>query len=87
MDAKVTYQIDMIAEPPAAGKRMIDCYLYVFDGATMLAADDDGGGFPHARILFRPKKAGQYRIIATSLLGSDTGPYTLTVKTLNGVIR
>lgn len=49
---------------------------------SIVAQDDDGGGFPNARIVFRPMMDGEHRIIATGLSdNSDIGSYTLTVRT------
>ena len=45
-----------------------------------LAQDDDSGGFPNARIVFRAPQDGWYRIIVTSFGGGASGPYTLRVK-------
>jgi hypothetical protein len=46
----------------------------------MLAQDDDGQGFPNARIIFTAPENGWYRIIVTSFSGGANGPYTLRVK-------
>jgi HEAT repeat protein len=47
---------------------------------VMLAQDDDGQGFPNARIIFTAPGDGWYRIIVTSFGGGANGPYTLRVK-------
>ena len=44
-----------------------------------LAADDDSGGFPNARIVFKAPKDDTYSIIATCFAG--VGDYVLTVRT------
>ena len=44
-----------------------------------LAEDDDGGGFPTARIVFTPNQVDNYRIIATSFGNGSTGQFTITV--------
>ena len=41
---------------------------------TKILEDDDGGGFPNARIDFRPPATGLYRIVVTSFDGKF-GPY------------
>ncbi|MBI2806170.1 MAG: hypothetical protein HYX68_14405 [Planctomycetes bacterium] len=74
MEAGQTYQIDMSAD------FFFDAYLYVMENNNILVQDDDGGGNHNARIVFRPTRTGQYRIIATSLGGNATGPFTLTVR-------
>ena len=45
-----------------------------------LAQDDDGQGFPNARIVYTPQVDGWYRIIVTSFGQGGNGPYTLRVK-------
>jgi hypothetical protein len=68
-----TYQIDMISGA-------LDSYLRLEDAdMKQLAQDDDGGGFPNARITFTCQKAGTYRIICTTFAPGETGPYTLKV--------
>ena len=64
----------------AATRRRADaCCLRLEDAKSApLAEDDDGGGFPSARIVFTANRTENYRIIVTSF-GGQTGPYTLTV--------
>jgi CHAT domain-containing protein len=59
-----------------------DAYLRLEDAAgKQLAQDDDSGGGTDARLLYRPRQGGAYRVIATVLPGgAGTGPYTLTVR-------
>ena len=45
-----------------------------------LAQDDDSGGFPNARIVFRAPADGWYRIIVTSFTPHASGPYTLKIR-------
>jgi WD40 repeat protein len=69
-----TYQIDMVSGA-------IDPYLRLEDAnGRQLAEDDDGGGFPNARIIFDCQQGGVYRIICTSFNPNETGPFTLTVR-------
>jgi hypothetical protein len=82
MKAGKVYIIDMVAANEVANS--LDPYLFV-EGANnkILARDDDGGGFPNARIVFRPTEDGEFRIIASALSDrSGNGPYTLTVRTV-----
>jgi hypothetical protein len=73
MIAGKTYQIDLVS-------RAFDSFLRLEDeSGKQLAFDDDGGGFPNARILFKAPKDGTYRIIATSYDGK-TGDYRLTAR-------
>jgi hypothetical protein len=73
LEADKTYQIDLRSDD-------FDSYLLLEDSAgKVLEADDDGGGFPHARIVFTPTKAGAYRVIATTYKADAAGSYTLTV--------
>ena len=71
------YQIDMVS--------VWDNYLRLENAAgEQVAADDDGGGFPNARIIYRAPKTGDYTIIATTFSGGTTGKFTLTVKEVAG---
>lgn len=75
LEAGRFYVIDMVEK----GKG-IDPYLYLEDpDGKVVAADDDGGGFPNARIVFKAPRSGEYRVIATAL-GNAMGPYLLTVR-------
>jgi Bacterial pre-peptidase C-terminal domain len=81
MEAGKTYQIDQVSGA-------LDSYLYLEDpNGNLLAKDDDGGGFPDARIIHKATKAGKYRIIATSLRGNQTGAFTLTIRETDGTPR
>jgi hypothetical protein len=74
MAAGKTYQIDLIRSDNG-----IDPFLRLEDAAgTNLAQDDDSGGNLNSRIIFPCTQAGEYRIIATSLIGG-TGNFTLQV--------
>ena len=56
-----------------------DSYLRLEDAAgKQLAHDDDGAGFPNARLRFAAPHDGDYRLIATSFDGK-TGRYTLRI--------
>jgi AhpC/TSA family len=73
MKAGTTYIIDLKS-------RQFDSFLRLEDSAGKeLAKDDDSGGFPDARIVFKATKDDTYRIIATCFDGK-VGDYTLTVK-------
>jgi serine protease Do len=74
-----TYTIDMFTPLPAAQK--LDPYLRLEDSkGIQLAEDDDGAGNLNARIVFRPTKEDEYRIIATTCDPSETGQYSLVVR-------
>jgi hypothetical protein len=45
-----------------------------------VAADDDGGGYPHARLMVVAPSDGDYRLIATTSPNGSTGPYTLQIQ-------
>jgi len=76
MTAGKTYVIDMITRSPG-----FDPYLRLEDAAgKQLAEDDDGGGFPNARITFKAERGGEYKIIATTFGKGMTGKYLLTVR-------
>lgn len=73
MVAGKSYQIDMMN---AVG---MDPYLRLEDAnGNNVAQDDDGGGFPNARIVYVCPANGEYRIVATTFLGG-TGNFTLQV--------
>jgi hypothetical protein len=58
----------------------IDSYLRLEDsGGAVLREDDDGGGFPNARIVFNCPRTGTYRITCTTFMPA-VGPFTLSVQ-------
>ncbi len=58
-----------------------DSFLILEDAkGKKLAEDDDGGGFPNAKITFTAPADGDYRIIATAFNESGLGAYTLIVR-------
>jgi S1-C subfamily serine protease len=72
--AGATYTIEMQSND-------IDPYLILEDAkGNRLAEDDNSGGFPNAKIVFRAKENGAYRIIATTYNSGETGNYTLIVQ-------
>ena len=74
-----TYQIDL------KGANGLDTYLRLENPAgEQVAEDDDGGGFPDARIVYKAPKAGEFTIICTTFAAGATGKFTLTVKDLDG---
>jgi hypothetical protein len=74
MSAGKTYQIDMRSTE-------LDPYLRLEDPAgQQVAFDDDGGGFPNARIIYSPKVSGQFTIVCTTYAGGSTGKFTLQVQ-------
>jgi hypothetical protein len=77
-----TYVIDMVRSNPNDNK--LDPYLYLENPMkNIIDSDDNSGGQLNARIMFRAKTDGEYRIIATSLSDqSAIGDYTLTVRTV-----
>ena len=73
-----SYVIDQVSN-------QLDSYLILVDAkGRTVAEDDDGGGNLNARIIYRPSEEGEFRIIATSFLKKDTGPYTLTIREDDG---
>ncbi len=74
----ITYQIDMKSKD-------IDSYLRLENpGGEQVAADDDSGGFPDARIIYKAGVSGDFKIIATTFGGNSTGKFTVTVKDKDG---
>jgi thiol-disulfide isomerase/thioredoxin len=73
MKAGQAYVIDLVSKD-------FDSFLRLLDpSGKQVAEDDDGGGFPNARIVHKAASTGEYKIIATSYDGK-TGDYTLTVR-------
>jgi hypothetical protein len=78
MKAGSTYTIDLISGDPTGKK--LDTFVRLENPAGKeVAQDDDGGGFPHSRIVYKPAKDGDYRIIATSFEAKQVGPFTLRI--------
>jgi hypothetical protein len=78
LEKGVTYTIDM-------GSTFFDAYLRLEDSkGVKLAEDDDSGGNNNARITFTPKTTESYRLIATSFLNHQTGPYMVMVRVGTG---
>ena len=78
MKAGHTYTIDMIGADKTGEK--FDPFLRLENTEGIeLAQDDDGGGRPHARIVYKAVKEADYRIIATSDAEKQTGAFTLKV--------
>lgn len=58
-----------------------DSYLRLENAqGQKLAENDDGGDGLNARLLFRPKQEGTYRLIATTCGDGEKGNYSLTVQ-------
>jgi hypothetical protein len=73
MRGGLVYTIDMKS-------RAFDSYLRLEDpGGLGLMEDDDGGGYPDARIIFPAPADGVYRVITTTFANGATGPYTLYI--------
>ena len=81
LEANKNYQINMLSKG-------MDSYLYLLspEGAVLAQDDDGGGGDPGAfsgldsKIVHRVNKAGEYRIVATSLGGTQTGEFILKIQ-------
>lgn len=57
----------------------VDAYLMLFDAqGNWLASDDDSGGGTDALIVLTLPEDGVYMVVANTLLGQETGRYTLT---------
>jgi hypothetical protein len=63
----------------------MDSYLRLeYSDGAQVAADDDSGGFPNARILYRAPRTGDYTIICTTYAAGATGRFTLIVQDTPG---
>jgi Bacterial pre-peptidase C-terminal domain len=68
------YQMDLVKKDGN-----IDPFLIIQDkSGKILVWDDDGGGFPNARLSFNCPKSDAYKLFAAALTGE--GGYTLTIK-------
>lgn len=73
MEAGKTYQIDMKSTA-------FDSYLYFESpGQRLLAQDDDSGGYPDARIVYKATESGKFRVIASHFDGG-LGAFSITVR-------
>jgi hypothetical protein len=78
MKAGSTYTIDLISGDKTGKK--LDTFLRLeHPDSKEIAQDDDGGGFPHSRIVYKPARDADYRIVATSFEGKQVGPFTLKI--------
>jgi tetratricopeptide (TPR) repeat protein len=76
-----------IIEMDKVGQSNLDPYLVLVNPqGQVVAQDDDGGGFPNARIIYRSPETGLYRIYATTFARGMTGPYRLTISEEAAVI-
>jgi len=65
----------------AEDKGNFDPYLQLEGpGGKVVAQDDDGGGYPNCRLVFKPKRGGEHRLIVTSV-GKGQGSFNLKVIT------
>jgi hypothetical protein len=79
MEAGKTYQIDMVSTA-------FDSYLFFESpGKMLLAQDDDGGGYPDARIIHKATETGKFRIIASHFGNAGVlGQFNITVRLTDG---
>jgi tetratricopeptide (TPR) repeat protein/tRNA A-37 threonylcarbamoyl transferase component Bud32 len=77
--AGTTYVIDLHSTA-------FDAYLKLLDprGKVLAEHDDIAPDNQDARLVFTPKEAGTFRIVATSFEQRGTGPYTLTIRAIGG---
>ena len=74
MEAGKTYQIDMTSGA-------FDSYLFLEspDG-KYITQDDDGGGYPSARIIHKATETGLHRIACTYFGGGAAGQFNVTIR-------
>lgn len=64
----------------------LDPYIILYrPNGSYLAYDDDGAGYPNARLVYRLPESGLYQIKARSYASSQIGAYTLRVISGSGV--
>jgi hypothetical protein len=56
-----------------------DTYLYLLNGSTVLASDDDGNGGTNSKITYTPTASGTLTIHATSYSAAAVGAYTVSL--------
>jgi thiol-disulfide isomerase/thioredoxin len=80
MSAGKVYKIEM---HQAEGSNLDPLLRLEGPDGKQVAIDDDGAGYPNARILFKAKVDGEYKVIATAFHGNDkaetTGKFVLTI--------
>jgi hypothetical protein len=75
MEAGKHYRIDLVTKTEG-----LDPYLRLEDpNGKVVAQDDDGGGFPNARIYYKATVTGDYKIICTTYAANMFGKFSLTV--------
>ncbi len=68
--------------------KQLNSYLRLYDaGGTLLDENNDGGGFPNSRMVFKSREKGTYRILATSLGQEGRGSYIVNVWEFTGFKR
>jgi hypothetical protein len=81
LKAGTTYTIDLIN--PSFNRNDAfspDPFIVLEDpSGKQVGFDDDGGGFPNARLVFTPKSDGEYRILCTTWNSNAYGDLTLKV--------
>jgi hypothetical protein len=76
MEAGKTYQIDMTS-------KAFDSYLFLESPTgKYLTEDDDGGGFPSARIIHKAADTGVYRIACT-YFSPASGDFKVTIRQID----
>jgi hypothetical protein len=74
-----------IIEMDKVGVSNLDPYLLLVNpGGQVVAQDDDSGGFPNARIVYRSPATGTFRIYATTFAPRMTGTFRLTASEEGG---
>lgn len=56
-----------------------DTYLYLLNGSTVLASNDDGNGGTNSKIVYTPSSSATLTIHCTSYSANATGTYTVQV--------
>jgi hypothetical protein len=75
MEAGKHYRIDLVTKTEG-----LDPYLRLEDpNGKVVAQDDDGGGFPNARIYYKATVSGDHKIICTTFAANMFGKFSLTV--------
>src|SRR5262249_57190603 len=79
-EVKLTGGVTYVFELRTIDKKL-DPYLIIEDPkGKQVASDDDSGGYPNAKIVFKAPVEGVYRIIATTFNPDEQGGYALSVR-------
>lgn len=76
-----SYTIDVMSGNGHSGPGFFDTFLRIEDSAgNQIAYNDDGGEGFNSRLVFRPTRADNYRLVVTTYRSGATGSFTMTIR-------